>query len=64
MRRAPACYRRAVAEMFTQAELEELQQRAQDLSQEHESDASLRAALQLLGEAAGNLIPRVENPTA
>jgi hypothetical protein len=53
----------AVAEMFTQAELQELQQRAQDLAQEYESDASLRAALQLLGEAAGNLIPRVEEPS-
>ena len=50
--------------MFTQQELQELQQRAQDLAQEHESDASLRAALQLLGEAAGNLIPRVAEPSS
>ena len=53
----------SVAELFTAEELEELQQRAQDLAFEHESDASLRAALQLLGEAAGNLIPRVQNPS-
>jgi hypothetical protein len=53
-----------VAELFTQQELQELQQRAQELAQEHESDASLRAALQLLGEAAGNLIPRVEEPSS
>ena len=49
--------------MFTQAELEELQQRATELAQEHESDASLRAALQLLAEAAGNVVPRVEEPS-
>ena len=53
-----------MAELFTREELEELQQRAQELATEHESDASLRAALQLLGEAAGNLLPRVENPMA
>ncbi len=52
-----------MAEMFTQSELEELQRRAQELALEHESDASLRAALQLLGEAAGNLVPRVEEPS-
>ncbi len=53
-----------MAELFTRQELEELQQRAEELSQEHESDASLRTALQLFGEAAGNLIPRVEEPSS
>jgi hypothetical protein len=50
--------------MFTQSELEELQRRALDLAEENSTDAGLRAALQLLGEAAGNLVPRVEEPSA
>jgi len=44
-----------VAERFTSEELEELQQRATELALEQESDASMRTALQLLGEAAANL---------
>ena len=46
-------------ELFSQEELEELQQRASELASEHEDDASLRTALQLLAEAAGNLIPKL-----
>jgi hypothetical protein len=46
---------RAVAELFRQDELESISERAMELAHEHESDAGLRAALQLLGEAAGNL---------
>lgn len=44
-----------MAEEFTHDELQELQQRAEKLASEHESDASLRTALQLFQEAAGNL---------
>jgi hypothetical protein len=51
-----------VAEPFTPEELEALQQRANELALEQESDAGLRAALQLLAEAAGNLIPKVGEP--
>jgi hypothetical protein len=53
-----------VADLFTKAELEELQTRALELADEHSTDAGLRAALQLFGEAAGNLIPRVEEPSS
>ena len=49
----------ALAELFTREELEEIQQRALQLATEHEESAGLRAALQLLGEAAGNVIPKV-----
>lgn len=49
-----------VAEMFTQAELEEIQERATELAQGDETDASTRTALQLLAEAAANVVPRVE----
>ena len=48
-----------MAELFTQQELEEIQERAMQLASEREDDASLRTALQLFGEAAGNLIPKV-----
>ena len=48
-----------MAEAFTVRELEELRDRAQELGRD-EDDASLRAALQLLGEAAHNLIPKVQ----
>ena len=48
-----------MAEPFTVTELEEIQQRAMELAHENEDNASLRTALQLLGEAAGNLIPKV-----
>ncbi len=46
--------------MFTQEELQEIQERANELAQGDETDASTRTALQLLAEAAGNLVPRVE----
>lgn len=48
-----------MAELFSQAELEGLQERALALASEHEDNASLRTALQLLAEAAANLIPKV-----
>ena len=49
-----------MAEPFTQTELHELQDRANDLAtNDSESDASLRTALQLFAEAAGNLIPKL-----
>jgi hypothetical protein len=54
----------AVAERFTQEELEALRDRAFSLAQEQEQDASLRAALQLLAEAAGNVAPKVASAPA
>ena len=51
-----------MAERYTQEELQQLQDRAHELAQDQESDAGLRAALQLLAEAAGNLIPKVGEP--
>jgi len=48
-----------VAEQFTGEELEELEKRANELAVEHESDASMRAALHLFAEAAGNLVPKL-----
>jgi hypothetical protein len=48
-----------MAEMFTVEELQDLKDRALSLGS-NEDDASLRAALQLLGEAADNLIPKVQ----
>ena len=48
-----------MAERFTSEELEQLQQRATELAHEQESDAGLRAALQLLAEAAGNLSAKI-----
>ncbi len=48
-----------MAELFTNQELTEIEQRAQQLAVEQE-DASLRTALQVLGEAAANL--RVKLP--
>jgi hypothetical protein len=47
-----------VAEAFTEQELEGLRDRAHELARDEE-DPGLRAALQLLGEAADNLIPKV-----
>jgi hypothetical protein len=47
-----------VAELFTEEELGEIRDRAHELAREEE-DPGLRAALQLLGEAAENLIPKV-----
>jgi hypothetical protein len=44
-----------MAEAFTAEELERLRQRADELATDHETDAGLRAALQLFAEAAGNL---------
>ncbi len=48
-----------MAQNFNLDELEELRDRAHALATD-EQDASLRAALQLLGEAAENLIPKVQ----
>ena len=48
-----------MAELFSTDELEGIQQRALELASEYEDNASLRTALQLLGEAAGNLIPKI-----
>jgi hypothetical protein len=48
-----------MAEPFTAEELKALQDRANELALEQESDASQRTALQLLAEAAGNLIPKL-----
>ena len=48
-----------MAELFTTEELENIQERALALASEREDSAGLRTALQLLGEAAGNLIPKV-----
>ena len=45
--------------MFTEQELQEIQDRAMQLAHEHEADAGLRAALQLLAETAGNLIHKL-----
>ena len=52
-----------MAEHFTQEELQQLADRANELATEQESDAGLRAALQLLAEAAANLIPKVGEPS-
>jgi len=51
-----------VAEPFTEDELKALEERALELAHEQESDASLRAALQLFAEAAANLAPKVGEP--
>ena len=48
-----------MAEPFSPDELQELHDRAMELAQEQESDASLRTALQLLAEAAVNLMPKI-----
>ncbi len=47
-----------MAEAFTEQELEGLRDRAHELARDEE-DPGVRAALQLLGEAADNLIPKV-----
>ncbi len=47
-----------MAELFSEQELEEIRDRAHDLAADEE-DAGLRASLQLLAEAADNLIPKV-----
>jgi hypothetical protein len=47
-----------VAEAFTEQELEALRDRAHELARDQD-DPGLRSALQLLGEAADNLIPKV-----
>jgi hypothetical protein len=46
-------------EQFTARELEELRDRAHELARDEE-DPGVRAALQLLGEAADNLVPKVQ----
>jgi hypothetical protein len=51
-----------MAKRFTQEELEEIRDRANELAIEQDQDASLRTALQLLAEAAGNVVPKI--PTA
>ena len=51
-----------MAERFTTEELQALHDRAMELAAEQEMDASLRTALQLLAEAAGNVVPKL--PTA
>jgi hypothetical protein len=51
-----------VAELFTNEELAEIEQRAQQLAVEQE-DASMRTALQVLGEAAANLRAKVPAET-
>ncbi len=51
-----------MAERFTQEELQALHDRAMELAQEQEQDASLRTALQLLAESALNVAPKI--PTA
>ena len=48
-----------MAEMFTQEELQELQDRSNELASANDADASLRTGLQLLAEAAANLIPKI-----
>ncbi len=47
-----------MAELFTEEELGEIRDRAHELARD-EQDPGLRAALQLLEEAADNLVPKV-----
>ncbi len=49
-----------MAERFTVEELEALHRRANELAVEHETDASLRAALQAFAETAANLAVKVK----
>jgi hypothetical protein len=49
----------AVAEPFTEDELQGIADRANELAHDQEADASLRTGLQLLAEAAANLVPKV-----
>ena len=44
---------------FTQEELVEIERRARELSTAHDTDAGMRAALQLLAEAAGNVASKL-----
>ena len=48
-----------MAEPFSPEELQQLHDRAMELAQDQESDASLRTSLQLLAEAAANLMPKI-----
>lgn len=48
-----------MAEPFSPEELQQLHDRAMELAQDQESDASLRTGLQLLAEAAANLMPKI-----
>jgi hypothetical protein len=48
-----------VAEAFSPEELQQIHDRAMELAQDQESDASLRTGLQLLAEAAANLMPKI-----
>ena len=52
-----------MAELFTAEELEAIRDRAHELATDEE-DAGLRAALQLFGETADNLIPKVRAAAA
>jgi hypothetical protein len=47
-----------MAELFTEEELKQIEDRAYELSQE-EDDPGLRDALQLLAEAARNVVPKL-----
>jgi hypothetical protein len=51
-----------VADQFSEDELKAIEKRAAELAHEQESDASLRAALQLFAEAAANLATKVGEP--
>jgi hypothetical protein len=51
-----------VPDQFTEDELKAIEKRALELAHEQESDASLRAALQLFAEAAANLATKVGEP--
>jgi hypothetical protein len=48
-----------VAEPFSPDELQQIHDRALELAQDQESDASLRTGLQLFAEAAANLMPKI-----
>jgi hypothetical protein len=48
-----------VAEPFSPEELQQLHDRAMELAQDQESDASLRTGLQLFAESAANLMPKI-----
>jgi hypothetical protein len=53
-----------VAELFTREELKQIEDRAYELSQQHDDDPSLREALQLLAEAARNVQPKLPSDSS
>ncbi len=56
-----------MADQFTAEELQEVERRAHALSTAQETEAGMRAALQLLAEAAGNVaskLPPADEATA